>query len=186
MFFFELSTFSNKQKITSGCSWHIIVIHWMHLGSNGMFLMSWLFLGGIPTIDSSTIHGFTYFPKSNTICDTKTQWHQVLFRFCSIVHMAPDPTKNIVPLSTMFIHHAFGAYSKHQLLIDDIYWYFHHSLKTLILHIFKVVMHVKWFGLFIHSPTACSQAVHHFSERIFRPSISIPTFCCQAAVFFKY
>lgn len=31
MFFFELSTFSNKhtnkQKITSGCSWHIIVIH---------------------------------------------------------------------------------------------------------------------------------------------------------------
>lgn len=113
MFFFELSTFSNKhtnkQKITSGCSWHIIVIHWMHLGSNRMFLMSWLFLGGISTIDSSTKHSFNYFPKSNTICDTKTQWHQVLFRFCSVVHMAPDPTKNIVPLSTMFIHHAFAA-----------------------------------------------------------------------------
>lgn len=190
MFFFELSTFSNKhtnkQKRTSGCSWHIIVIHRMHLGSNRMFLMSWLFLGGIPTIDSSTKHGFNYFPKSNTICETKTQWHQVLFRFCSVVHMAPDPSKNIVPLSTMFIHHAFGAfpYRKHQLLIDDIYWYFHHSLKTLILHIFKVVPHVRRFSLFIHSPTACPQAVHHFS--IFHPSISIPTFCCQAAVFFKY
>lgn len=109
------------------------------------------------------------------------------FALLSIWLQMPPKTLYHYPLCLYTMHsHAGTPYCKHRLLIDDISWYFHHSLKTLLLHIFKVVPHVRRFSSCIHSPTACSQAVHHFSEHIFHPSISIPTFCCQAAVFFKY
>lgn len=138
---------THKQtKRTSGCSWHTLVIHWMHLGSNRMFLMSWPFLGGIPTIDCSTKHSFNYFPKSNTICDTKTQWHQVLLRFCSVVHMAPDPTKNIVPLSTMFMHHAFTCWDNIRQAPVINWWYLKHLFCTFFsLELLQTCL--KWFRM---------------------------------------
>lgn len=127
---------AHKQtKRTSGCSRHTIVTRWMHLGSDGMLLVSWSFLGGIPTTDSSTKHSFDYLPKSNTTCDTKDSVTSGLcsaFALLSTWLQIPPKTLYHYPLRLYTMHLRAGTtHSKHRLLIDDICWYFHHSLKTL-------------------------------------------------------
>lgn len=171
-------TNTNKQKITSGCSWHIIAIH---SGQIECFLChDYFWVASLQLIVPPNIASIISQNQTPSVTQRLSDIRSCsAFALLSIWLQIPPKTLYHYPLCLYTIQQA-------PVINDDIYWYFHHSLKTLILHIFKVVLHVKWFSLFIHSPTACSQAVHHFSERIFHPSISIPTFCCQAAVFFKY
>lgn len=143
MFFFELSTFSNKhtnkQKELQGAADTHLWFTGCISGQIECFLChDHFWVASLRLIVPPNIASIISQNQTPSVTQRLSDIRSCsAFALLSIWLQIPPKTLYHYPPCLCTMHLRAGTtYGKHQLLIDDIYWYFHHPLKTLILHIF--------------------------------------------------